>query len=271
MKTSAKKNKRIASGSRSRVAKKGASSLRKPISKKPQRIKKASKPIARKQEESGDDQMKKYFNDLLKDTLNAEKQMVRALPRMAKACTSKSLRKAFEKHLGETEKHVTRLEKVFIACGFKITSKKCEAMEGLVKEGVEAIHETTKGSLVRDVALIVAAQKVEHYEIASYGSLRSIAMILGFDKAVELLQKTLDEEGAADKKLTEISDSLNPKASASKPEAQKTTASAESKNISEEADAEVEEAVYLDADEEEEGEGEGSPSGNASGNFGNSL
>jgi len=220
------------------------------------------------------------LHDLLKDTLNAEKQLVRALPKMAKASTSASLKKAFEKHLGETEKQVARLEKVFASIGLKIAGKKCEAMEGLITEASEAVKETPKGSLVRDVALIVAAQKVEHYEMAAYGSLRSIANILGLDKAAESFQKTLDEETNADKKLSEISDSINSKAASGVPKPkkleaksgnQKAKASSSETNDMEDEDEEdndVEDAVYLDSEEEE---GEDSSGGKTPGGFGNSL
>lgn len=272
MKTSAKKNKKSASGSKSRITKK-TSGRHTTSNSKNQRTKKGSLQKSTSQKpkpgnESSDDLMKKYFSDLLKDTLNAEKQLVRALPKLAKASTSSALKKAFEKHLGETEKQVARLEKVFAACDIKMAGKKCEAMEGLVKEGTEAIEETPKGSLVRDVALIVAAQKVEHYEIAAYGSLRNIAINLGYDKAADLLQKTLDEESAADQKLTDISDSLNPKATKEEaPKSKKTAKAISSKQDDEEKenDEEPEEAVYVD---EEEEEGEETP---ARSGFGNSL
>ncbi|UPT66638.1 MAG: ferritin-like domain-containing protein [Sphingobacteriales bacterium JAD_PAG50586_3] len=157
-------------------------------------------------------ELKKLYHEILKDTYNAEKQLLKALPKMAKGATSEELTAAFEDHLSVTEEQVTRLEQVFEASGLKVSSKKCEAMEGLVKEGEEAIEETEDGSLVRDVALIVAAQKVEHYEIAAYGSLRSIASILGLSEAANLLQETLDEEGDADKTLSDIASQINAEA-----------------------------------------------------------
>ncbi len=241
MKTTARKKNKPSS----RVAQRSTKSSVK-ATKTRQRTKKASP----KKEKPDEDKFKELFNDLLKDTLNAEKQLVRALPKMVKAATSKQLASAFKKHLSETEKQVSRLEKVFSVCGFKVVGKKCEAMEGLVKEGEEAIKETTQGSFVRDVALIVAAQKVEHYEMAAYGSLRSIAETLGYSKAVDLLQKTLDEEGAADKALTELSASINAKAAGTT--GSKVQASASDQE--EEEEEPIEEAVYLDADEEEEGD-----------------
>lgn len=157
-------------------------------------------------------QLDKFFHDALKDVYNAEKQLLKALPKMAKAATSEELTAAFEDHLAVTEEQVSRLEQVFEASGLKVASKKCEAMEGLVKEGEEAIEDTEDGSLVRDVALIVAAQKVEHYEIASYGSLRDIATLLGHTEAAALLQETLDEEGDADKTLSGIAAQINAEA-----------------------------------------------------------
>lgn len=164
----------------------------------------------KKQEQSAEaTSLKKLYEEGLKDIYNAEKQLLKALPKMAKAATSEELVNAFEEHLAVTEGQVARLEEVFAASGLKVGSKKCAAMEGLVKEGEEAVEETEDGSTVRDVALIMAAQKVEHYEMASYGTLRSIATVLGFDEAADLLQETLDEEGEADKTLTGIAVEVN--------------------------------------------------------------
>jgi ferritin-like metal-binding protein YciE len=173
-------------------------------------IKKAvQRVVGRYTQSSPSDALKKLLHDMLKDTMSAEKQLVKALPKMAKAATSEELKNAFTKHLSETENQVARLEEVFEACDLPVGAKKCEAMAGLVKEGEEAIKETEKGSAVRDVALIVAAQKVEHYEIAAYGSLRSITTVLGLQEAADLLQETLDEEGATDKTLTQIAGKIN--------------------------------------------------------------
>jgi len=203
---------------------------KKASSKKAAPVRATAKKTAPKKSEpqSHEETLKNIFHEILKDTLNAEKQLVKALPKMAKASTSPKLGKAFEKHLAETEKQVTRLEKVFQICDLKVAGKKCEAMEGLVKEGEEAIKETPKGSWVRDVALIVAAQKVEHYEIAAYGSLRSIASILGYEKAADLLQKTLDEETGADEKLTAISETVNPAAKGSSSSKEKSASESKS-------------------------------------------
>ena len=152
------------------------------------------------------------FVDELRDILWAEKALTKALPKMAKAAKSPDLKDAFTSHLKETEGHVKRLEQVFESIGSAPRAKKCEAMAGLIKEGDELAEEfgdTNAG----DAALISAAQKVEHYEIASYGTLCNFAKLMGHTEAASLLQETLDEEGAADKKLTKIAkSSANPEA-----------------------------------------------------------
>lgn len=130
---------------------------------------------------------------------------------MAKATSTAELKQAFENHLSQTEEHITRLEEVFEVCGFKVQGKKCEAMEGLVEEGKEIIEEHEAG-VVRDAALIIAAQKVEHYEIASYGSLRTLAEVMNIPEASQLLQETLDEEAETDELLTQIAMSVNQEA-----------------------------------------------------------
>ncbi len=139
----------------------------------------------------------------LSDIYSAEKQLVKALPKLAKAATNPKLAKGFEKHLAETENQVERIEEAVEASGIKLQRIKCKAMEGLVEEGDEVIKEIEEGS-VRDVMLIAGAQKVEHYEIATYGSLIELAKKLGFNKAAKLLAETLAEEKATDEKLTEI-------------------------------------------------------------------
>jgi ferritin-like metal-binding protein YciE len=144
------------------------------------------------------------FEDQLKDLYNAEKQLVKALPGMAKKASTPSLKNAFTFHLEETKGHVQRLETVGGTLSIKLTGKTCKAMEGLIEEGKEVIAE--KGNpLVIDEALIAAAQRVEHYEMAAYGSARALAETLGQEEALELLQATLDEETAADEKLNTIS------------------------------------------------------------------
>jgi len=139
----------------------------------------------------------------LRDILWAEKHLVKALPKMAKAAVDPELQKAFSSHLEETKGHVDRLEKIFQHLDLAARAKKCPAMEGLLAEADE-IKDDFKGSEALDAALIAAAQKVEHYEIATYGTMRAFAKRLGYTEVVELLSATLEEEGAADKKLTKI-------------------------------------------------------------------
>ena len=149
------------------------------------------------------------LNDLLleqlRDLYNAEAQLTKALPKMAKAAKNPELKEAFQKHLAQTEEHVNRLEQVFESLGEKAKGKTCHAMKGLIDEGKEAIDEEAMDS-VRDAALIAAAQRVEHYEIAGYGTVRTYAERLGHKEAAELLQQTLDEEGETDKLLTQIAE-----------------------------------------------------------------
>ncbi len=141
------------------------------------------------------------YLDQLKDIYSAEKQIVQALPKMAKAATSEELKTAFQEHLEQSKTHMNRLEQIFAALSASPGSKKCEAMAGLVKEGEEAIG-LEGDPTVRDAALIAAAQRVEHYEIAAYGTVRTFAERLGHGDQSALLQTTLDEEGDTDKKLT---------------------------------------------------------------------
>jgi ferritin-like metal-binding protein YciE len=147
----------------------------------------------------------------LKDLYSAEKQLLKALPKMAKGATSKALKNGFERHLKQTEKHVERLEQV---CGeFDVSpgGKKCKAMEAFVMEGDEMLKSDAEPEAM-DAALIAAAQKVELYEMAGYGCVRTYAKLLGSQKSARLLQKTLDEEGATDKKLTQLAQKINVKA-----------------------------------------------------------
>lgn len=152
------------------------------------------------------DELHQLFLDELADILNAERQLTKALPKMAKACKAEELKEAFQSHLGETENHITRLEQVFKSLDEPVKSKKCKAMEGLVAEGAEMLEEY-KDSSALDAALIAAAQKVEHYEIASYGTVRAWAEQMGHSEAVDLLTETLEEEKAANEKLTDIAES----------------------------------------------------------------
>ncbi|MBP8001064.1 MAG: ferritin-like domain-containing protein [Chloroflexi bacterium] len=149
--------------------------------------------------------LQELFVHELRDLYSAEQQLVSALPKMARAATTRGLQEAFTMHLEETRNHVSRLERVFNSLGTTSAGKECEAMKGLIKEGEEVIN--MKGdSTVKDAALIAAAQRVEHYEIAGYGTARTFADKLGFSDAADILQDTLDEEGSADKKLTSLAE-----------------------------------------------------------------
>jgi ferritin-like metal-binding protein YciE len=147
----------------------------------------------------------KLLEDQLKDIYSAENQLVKALPKMAKAASAQRLKVAFASHLEETRGQVERLQEVGELLEIKLAGKKCKAMEGLIEEGKEVL-ESDGASAVIDAALIAAAQRVEHYEIAAYGSVRALAEFLGHQAAARLLQQTLDEESAADEKLTEIAE-----------------------------------------------------------------
>jgi len=147
------------------------------------------------------------FEAELKDMLWAEKALVKSIPKLIKNATSDELKDALSSHLSETEEHVKRLEDVFNTLEVKIQTQKCEAMEGLIKEATTIMNETEKGP-VRDAGIISAAQKVEHYEIASYGTLCSFAKMLGEEEALSLLEETLNEEKGADEKLTQIAESV---------------------------------------------------------------
>jgi ferritin-like metal-binding protein YciE len=157
--------------------------------------------------------MDELFVDELKDLYSAEKQITRALPKLVKAATSDDLRQAFQSHLEETNGHVARLEKAFEILGKSPKGKTCVGMKGVLEEGAEVLEDTDKGE-VRDAGLIPAAQRVEHYEMAGYGSARDFAKLLGQDEIAELLEETLEEEKAADKKLTSISKQVNAEAQA---------------------------------------------------------
>ena len=146
--------------------------------------------------------LRELFEDSLKDIYWAEKALTKALPKMSKNATSENLKKAIDEHLTVTQEQVSRLEKVFEIIGKKASAKKCEAMEGLIKEGESIIQETQPGA-VRDAGIIAASQKIEHYEIATYGTLCAFAKTLGEEKAVKLLETTLAEEKEADVTLTE--------------------------------------------------------------------
>jgi ferritin-like metal-binding protein YciE len=155
--------------------------------------------------------LKELYIDELKDIYNAENQLVKALPKMAKAANSDELRTGFEEHLQQTRGHVQRLEQIFKALGEKPSGKKCKGMEGLVAEGQEMMDEDFEDDLM-DAALISAAQRVEHYEIAAYGTVRTYAELLGEENAVTLLEQTLQEEKETDQKLTDLASDINVKA-----------------------------------------------------------
>jgi len=149
------------------------------------------------------DTLQELYLEQLQDVYDAEKQLVKALPKLVKTATNDELKAAFEQHLEQTEEHVSRLERIFEELGEKPKGKKCKAMQGLLEEGKEMMEEDASEE-VMDAGLICAAQKVEHYEIATYGCLRTYAEMLGFDDQADLLQETLDEEKDTDENLTEL-------------------------------------------------------------------
>ncbi|HEY4154575.1 MAG TPA: ferritin-like domain-containing protein [Puia sp.] len=155
---------------------------------------------------ANDSRLKEFFTDELKDILWAEKHIVQTLPKMKKAANSEELKNAFDEHLEVTKTHVTRLEKAFGMLGEKATAKKCDAMEGIIKEGASIIEDTEDGTATRDVGLVLAAQKVEHYEIATYGGLIQLAKTLGHEDVADLLYETIQEEEEADQLLTKIAE-----------------------------------------------------------------
>jgi len=158
------------------------------------------------------DTLKTLYTNELRDLYNAEGQLLKALPKMAKAASSEELKDAFEKHLEQTKSHVERLEEVFEDIGEKPKGKTCRAMKGLIEEGSEILQEDGEESVI-DAGIIVAAQKVEHYEIAGYGSVRTFAQLLGKDRSAELLQTTLEEESEANQLLNKLAeDIVNPEA-----------------------------------------------------------
>jgi ferritin-like metal-binding protein YciE len=155
--------------------------------------------------------LQELYVEQLRDLYNAENQLVKALPKMVKAAQSDALRKGFEQHLAQTKGHVDRLEQIFGAMDESPKGRKCAGMEGLVEEGEEVIREQS-GSDALDSGLIASAQRVEHYEIAGYGTVRTFAELLGDEEAVNLLQRTLDEERETDQKLTELAQQVNAQA-----------------------------------------------------------
>ena len=152
--------------------------------------------------------LKKLYVDELKDLYSAENQLIKALPKMAKAASATELQQGFEKHLKQTEGHVQRLEEIFQALGESPKGKKCVGMEGLVKEGSEVMSGDFEGAVL-DSGLIGAARRVEHYEMAAYGAVCAIAKVLGETKHASLLEQTLEEETETDEKLTELAEKIN--------------------------------------------------------------
>ncbi|HEY9001554.1 MAG TPA: ferritin-like domain-containing protein [Mucilaginibacter sp.] len=162
-----------------------------------------------------DSEFHEFFVDELKDIYWAEKHLVPALQKMQKAATSPDLAASFEKHRNETQEHVARLEQVFELLGEKPAAKTCEAMKGLIEEAGSIMEDTEKGTMIRDAGLILAAQKVEHYEIATYGSLRTFAECMGHTDVADLLNQTLENEKATDQALTQAAESsINEQAAA---------------------------------------------------------
>ena len=159
-----------------------------------------------KQSKANDSRLEEFFHDELKDIYWAEKHLVKTLPKMQKAASSPDLKNAFVDHLDVTKGHVARLEEVFGILGKKPQAKKCDAMEGITKEGESIIEDTDAGTSTRDVGLILAAQKVEHYEIATYGGLAQLAKTLGYTEIASILDTTLEEEKEADHNLTSLAE-----------------------------------------------------------------
>ena len=155
--------------------------------------------------------LKSVFVDELRDIYNAEQQLIKALPKMAKAATSEELRSGFEEHLEQTKEHAARIEKIFSGMGEPVKGKKGKGMEGIVAEGGEVMSEDYEGA-VMDAALISAAQRVEHYEMAAYGAVHAYAELMGESDAASLLEQTLEEEKETDQKLTDLSKQINSEA-----------------------------------------------------------
>jgi ferritin-like metal-binding protein YciE len=150
--------------------------------------------------------LQKFFSDQLKDMYYAEQEVLKALPELKSAATTEELEDAIEEHTLQTRRHIKRLEKVFNMIGQRPEGKRCEAMDGIIKECKTIIRETEENTMTRDAALIIAAQKVEHYEIASYGGLVALALTMGLGRAADILDKTLAEEMDTDQMLTDIAE-----------------------------------------------------------------
>lgn len=170
--------------------------------------KQMQKNAGNNEEEEHGSLLEKFLGDQLKDIYYAEQAITKALPKMQEACTTEELKEAFGDHLYQTSKQIKRLEKVFQKLGMQPEGKKCEAIDGIIKEAENIISETKEGTMTRDAALIIAAQKVEHYEIATYGGLVQLAITVGQHEAADLLDKTLNEEEETDLHLTDIAESF---------------------------------------------------------------
>lgn len=207
---------------------------------------KSKRQQAEEQYETTDDLMELFINEL-KDILWAEKALTKALPKMAKNACSEELAEALDNHLEETEGQIQRLEEVFDILGVKPQAKKCEAMDGLIREGNEMMQMFDCG-VIRDAAIISAGQKIEHYEIATYGTLRAFAEILELEEVAELLEETLEEEKAADEKLTDVTANAVAFEDADEEEEEEEDEEEDEDEETEEGD----EAEESDEDEEEE-------------------
>lgn len=173
----------------------------------PKAIKQPSSPGGTKNlQADSNSQLEKFFHDQLKDLYWAEKHLTKALPKMRKAATTEDLKAAIEEHTAQTQEHVRKLEQVFELMGKKAQAKKCDAMEGLVKEGEAVVEDTQAGSMTRDVGIIMSAQKVEHYEIASYGTLVQLAETMGQSEIAQILATILEEEKQTDQNLTSLAE-----------------------------------------------------------------
>lgn len=168
----------------------------------------ASRTTARKSNRTSKESLERVFEDTMKDIYWAEKHLTKALAKLSKAAYNDELKEAFNTHMEETERQIGKLEQCFELLGHKATAKKCDAMEGLIKEGEEQIEEHDEGH-ARDAALIAAAQKVEHYEISAYGTLRTMANVLGMTQCAEIFEDIKDEEAETDVKLTELAERIN--------------------------------------------------------------
>jgi ferritin-like metal-binding protein YciE len=187
-----------------------------------------------KEETMQKDSLRELYVDELRDLYNAETQLVKALPKMAKASSNAELRQGFEEHLRQTSEHVSRLEQIFNGLGEKPTGKKCLGMEGLVKEGAETMRGEYKDA-VMDAAIIGAAQRVEHYEIAGYGTVRAFAELMGESEHVSLIEQTLQEEKETDNKLSQLAEEINAQAGQGVEETEGRQTSKQSKSTSKRA------------------------------------